>query len=515
MALSGSARTLEVGKLLLLLCAVSIVTRVAFLGAGFTNVDEGAHWVGAREFIQGGRLYVDFADNKPPLVYAYYAIADALFGRGLFGVRLFAASVTFPAIALCAAAFFDFDRRGRAAAIAFLVASAALLPSDAHAINGEHILLVPLAIAAALTRTEAATTRPGRMLLVGILIGVAALAKQPAALCGAAFAWSVICANGSRARRRLLSLSMLGLGFALPLMAWVALFARQGTLEAFVYWAFRYNLLHMSNPMTFGDRLFQLLKMGSVLIPSVGTLAVAWAWTERTKGMHDDPHRRRLILGLVITTLLPAFLGWRLFGHYFVPLLFALSLGAGPFFADFRPLSRKVAAGVLVVACLAFTIAGRIVHDPLRNLTDVNDPRYEQIAKAMPSNCGVSRPLFVWGYAPQLYVQSGHRPASRFVVPIDTITGHIVGNDTFVRGALDTSDRIVAEHWDQLMSDLERSRPEWVVDTAPADLNHWGRYPLLNFHRLHAFVRSGYREQGNVGGAILYRRTDCPRATTR
>ena len=515
MGQKGSTRVFEIGKLLLLLCAVSFVTRAAFLGAGFTNVDEGAHLVGAREFIQGGRFYVDFADNKPPLVYAYYAIADALFGPGLFGVRLFAAVFTFPAVALFAAAFFDFDRRGRAAAIAFLVATAALLPSDAHAINGEHILLVPLAIAVALTCTAAATTRPARMLLVGMLVGVAALAKQPAALCGAAFAWSVIYANGSSARRRLLSLGMLALGFALPIVALVALFARQGTLDAFVYWVFRYNLLHMSNPMTFGDRLLQLLKMGSVLIPTVGTLAFAWASAARANVMSGDPHRRRLILGLVVTTLLPAFLGWRLFGHYFVPLLFALSLGAGPFFADVRPLSRKVAAGVLVVACLAFTIAGRVVHDPSRNLADVNDPRYERIAKAVPSTCNVARPLFVWGYAPQLYVQSGLRPASRFVVPIDTITGHIVGNDAFARGALDTSDRIVSEHWDQLMSDLERSRPEWVIDTAPADLNHWGRYPLSSFHRLEAFVRSGYREHANVGGAIVYRRTDCPSGVLR
>jgi hypothetical protein len=224
-----------------------------------------------------------------------------------------------------------------------------------------------------------------------------------------------------------------------------------------------------------------------------------------------DPHRRALVFGLVLATLLPAFLGWRLFGHYFVPLIFALSLGAGPFFATL-PRSRvaNLCAAVLAVGFMAFTIGGRIVHDPARNLTDVSDPRYTRIAASMPPSCAVARALFVWGYAPQLYVLSDLRPASRFVVPIDTITGYIVGNDTFARGALDTTSRIVPEHWDWLMSDLERSRPEYIVDTAPADLNHWSLYPLSNFPRLAAFVAHGYRTYAEVGGALIYRRTDCP-----
>jgi hypothetical protein len=161
---------------------------------------------------------------------------------------------------------------------------------------------------------------------------------------------------------------------------------------------------------------------------------------------------------------------------------------------------------VLVVGWLVFTIAGRIVHDPARHLTDVDDPRYQAIAAALTPHPGGERPLFVWGYAPQLYAESGLRPASRFVVPIDTITGHLVGNDTFERGALDTRDRIVPEHWDWLIADLERARPEYVVDTAPADLNHWARYPLANFPRLEAFVRRDYEVEERIGGAVIYRR---------
>jgi hypothetical protein len=498
-------RLLETAKVLALACAASLATRAAFFGAGFTNVDEGAHWVGAHELLSGGRLYVDFADNKPPLVYAYYALAHA-FGANVLGVRVVTALAAWPAIALGIVTFYDFTRPGLAAALVFIVASATLLPSDAHAINGEHISLVPLAVSVALLRSPDSLGRPLRMLLVGVLVGIASLAKQPAALCGVAYGVCVLRTRDITMQRRLASIVSLAVGFAAPLALAAAFFAQEGSLDAFVYWVYRYNLVHLHNPMTLGDRVRQLFKMGAVLVPSVGVLAFAYA-----RAVRLDPHRRALVFGLVLATLLPAFLGWRLFGHYFVPLIFALSLGGGPFFAALpRSPGAKLCAAVLAAGCVAFTIGGRIVHDPARNLTDVSDPRYARIAASMPSSCAVARPLFVWGYAPQLYVLARLRPASRFVVPIDTITGYIVGNDTFARGALDTTSRIVPEHWDWLMSDLERSRPEYIVDTAPADLNHWSLYPLSKFPRLAAFVDRGYRVDAVVGGAIIYRRTDCP-----
>jgi 4-amino-4-deoxy-L-arabinose transferase-like glycosyltransferase len=493
---------------LALFVAVSVVTRAAFLGAGFLNVDEGAHLVGARELAEGGRLYVDFADNKPPLLHAYYALAQALVGPGLLGVRLFTAAVWLPLTALCAAAF-DQGRRGRAAAVAFLVASAALLPSDAHAVNGEHVLLLPLAASALLLRDRRSAASPWRTLLAGLLVGVATLAKQPAALCGAAYAYTALRAPGASVPRRAVALATLALGFAIPLALTLAWFARQGTEDAFLFWVLRYNLTHVDNPMSLADRARRALEMGSVLIPSVGPLLYAYA-----RGGHalGDAHRRRLVFGLVLTTFFPALLGWRLFGHYFVPLMFALALGAAPFFvARVHELEGRLVAGTLAVGLIVFTIVGRIVHDPARHVADVSDPRYRAIAAALEEpRCGGARPLFVWGYAPTIYAEAGLRPASRFVVPIDTITGYLAGNDAFDRGALDTHGRVVAEHWDLLTGDLERNQPEWIVDTAPASLNGWRRYPLSDFPRLDAFVGAHYRVDRIVGGATIYRSKDCP-----
>ena len=109
--------------------AISIATRFAFLNERFLNIDEAAHLLGARTLLDGDRLYVDFADNKPPLVYAVYALAQLLGGPGLDSVRWFGAIVLVPSIALAALAYFRFERAGVAAGVAFVVASSTLFAS--------------------------------------------------------------------------------------------------------------------------------------------------------------------------------------------------------------------------------------------------------------------------------------------------------------------------------------------------------------------------------------------------
>lgn len=528
------APAVRAAALFALLAVVSLATRVPFLHHPFLNVDEAAHLVGAWEILHGGRLYADFADNKPPLVYLFYAAAQPLFGDGIHAVRLLAALVLLPLTALGASAFFGHGRRGIAAALAFLIASAALLPSDAHAVHCEHVLLLPLAWSLVLIRSPRDAGRAGRLFASGALLGLATLAKQPAAacllvpLCAALHAsrrpapapataplpppraplaappehplWPVL-------RRALPLCAALLAGFALPLLAAAAVLAREGTLGSAVFWIWRFNLGHIVNPMPLADLGLHVACMGALLLPSSGALLTA-ALLARGRA---SGHRRLLPAVLGAATFLPALLGMRLFGHYFLPFLFALSLAAAPFLgargqARFR--GTIVASGLLALA--AFTAVGRVVHDPAHPVADVTRPEYEQIGEALRRDrpCGDGS-LFVWGYAPEVYAYAGERPASRFVVPIDTLTGYLAGNEAAIHGRIDTKARISAAHWDLLMADLAAHRPAHIVDTAPGDLNEWGHLALHRFPRLFHLVRRDYHPFAVVGGAVLYRRNEC------
>jgi 4-amino-4-deoxy-L-arabinose transferase-like glycosyltransferase len=493
-----------------LLVTASFATRQPFLRYPFLNVDEAAHLVGSWELLHGGKLYVDFADNKPPLIHLFYAAAQLSFGEGILAVRLFAALLLTPLTALGASAFFGHSRRGKAAALAFIVASAALLASDAHAVHCEHVMLLPLAWCLALLRSPRSMRRAGRLFLAGALLGLATLAKQPAAACLLVPLAGVARAEQRRSRGARADIGRVSLlwgavlaGFSLPLGAAHALFALDGTLASAVFWIWRYNLAHIANPMPFSDVVLRVLTMGGLVAPAALALLAAAIAGRRSR---STDHRRELPAILAAATFFPALLGLRLFGHYFLPFLFALSLAAAPCLGARRQ-SRLRGP---IIAFGVFAAVGRFVYDPERPVADASRPEYERIGEALRNDrtCA-GGPLFVWGYAPAVYAYAEKRPASRFVVPIDTLTGYLAGNDASAQGRIDTSERIVSAHWDQLMADLARRPPAHVVDTAPADLNRWGRFGVARFPRLLDLLARDYHVQAVVAGAVIYRRNEC------
>lgn len=496
--------------LYLLFAVVSLCTRLPFLRGGFVNMDEAAHLLGAAEWLRGGRLYVDFADNKPPLVYLYYAAAQALLGDGITSVRVLTAAVLVPLVALGAAAFFGLGRRGVAAGMAFVLASASLLASDAHAAHCEHVLLVPVALCLVVLRHPPALRSPARLFVAGALLGAATLAKQPAALFVGVPALFTVRASLRRGESPWGRLAALALGFAGPLVVAAALFARGGTLRSAVFWIWQFNLGHIDNPMPLADLLTRAARMGGVLVPATAPLLFA---AVRGRAHAASGHRGALPVMLAVTAFFPALLGWRLFGHYFLPLLFALSLAAAPLLGSRSPRlarARAVLFGLGAFVPAGFAIANRWVFDPARHLADVVRPEYAHIGEALRADpCSREGSLFVWGYAPNVYVYAGARPASRFVVPIDSLTGYLAGNDAAEEGRVDTHGRIRAAHWAQLMADLHRSMPAHVVDLAPADLNRWGRWSLARFPLLDAFVRRHYHASAVVDGAVIYARNGC------
>jgi 4-amino-4-deoxy-L-arabinose transferase-like glycosyltransferase len=135
---------------------------------------------------------VDFADDKPPLVYAVHALAQWLGGMGLDSVRWFGAVVLVPSIALAAFAYFRFERTGLAAGLAFVVASSTLFASDGQVVHCEHVMQLPLAWSLVLTRAPRFFSRLALLFAAGVLVGLATLGEQPAALCLVAYGIGVL-----------------------------------------------------------------------------------------------------------------------------------------------------------------------------------------------------------------------------------------------------------------------------------------------------------------------------------
>jgi hypothetical protein len=246
--------------------------------------------------LRGGVPYVDFADHKPPLVFAYYAAAQRL-GDGMLPVRLVTSLVLLPLVAYCASAFVGHGRRGTWAGLLFLVWSAAYLGHDMLAVNCELQMLAPLALSVLALREEEAARTPSRILVAGLLLGVATLFKYQAAAWGPALAAGVLVAGRRDARPRVLGrLALLCLGSLVPpLLAWIV-FTHLGAGEAFLYWNWTHNVAYALDPVSLaetGERA------ATVVLPFLVATAPLWlaAWSSRRR---LDPYPATLIAALLV-----------------------------------------------------------------------------------------------------------------------------------------------------------------------------------------------------------------------
>ena len=500
------------------------------------DTDEAAHAVGSWVLLDGGRLYTDFVDNKPPLLYAYYALAQLVLGRGLTAVHLFTALLSVPLIALGASAVFRHERRGVVAALVWLVYGTSFLAHDMLSVNAELVLLLPAAWAVALVADERRATRVSPLVAAGLLLGLATLVKHQGAFWLPALVWAAVRAQpepeGETARPddglpggaapatsarfiapwRALALAA---GFAMPLLGTWVWFAATGGAHDLVYWLLWRNAVYAANPISLTGALGRAARY---LLPwLLATAPLWWAWWHGRRGL--DAHRRRLVDGLVWLGLLSTFAGFRFFPHYFVPVAFALSLGAAPAVARWteRPVPR--AGRVFLAATLALAVGFAAANAWLwlgdSNVYRERDPVYRRVAERLAGRPVLrSRPpaLRLGMGAGVLLRGRSARRASGFALlrPRGGRPHRLRSRQPGWRAAARAGRAPPAPaHWDMLMADLARTPPTYVVDTAPAGLYRWDRYPLSDYPRLEQYVTEGYEWMDDVDRVRLYRRRGC------
>jgi hypothetical protein len=113
--------------------------------------------------------------------------------------------------------------------------------------------------------------------------------------------------------------------------------------------------------------------------------------------------------------------------------------------------------------------------------------------------------VFVWGYFPLIYVAADRLAATRFV-GCHYLTGYAaigLGQDL----PPEIEDHLgIPDGFATLITDLDTYKPALIVDTAPADLHHWRRYPISRYPVLAAYVAANYASETTVQGAVIYRR---------
>jgi 4-amino-4-deoxy-L-arabinose transferase-like glycosyltransferase len=488
--------------------AISAITRAAFSGNQILNVDESSYMVGAWELLRGNLPYAGFADNKPPLIYVYYALTQ-LVGHGMWSVRVITMLVTVPLTALAASAFYGHDRKGVAAACAYLVFSAAYDAGEMLAVNCELVMMLPLAWAIALMRDDSSLSHR-RMLGVGVLMGIAALVKYQAVLWVPVVIAALAVARARNGLRdRLGSIAVTAAGLLIPVAATVTVFAAAGGIEGFFYWNVTHNLGYVMNPTTTGDAL---ARGTTQLIPFLAVTSVLWLGLWRSFASAQSRYWSVLIGGMLAASFAAASIGLRFFPHYFVQLYIPLALGAAPWLATLFVWPFTTPAWALAVYSLAvftaFTTSNTMRFVASRPTLNVTSLRVAE--RLRQDSCYPQASMFVWGSAPIFYYHAELPLASRFFFPEFPLVPLYAGNR---RSTSHHARPIVRDrrgrHWRWLMADLRRSEPTYILDTAPAHLKMWEYFPLKDYPQLERFVRRRYDPMEAIDGVQIYRRRAC------
>lgn len=520
---------------------LNLLLRVFYLRYDFVNGDEGVRALTAVRMLEGARLYADVVTDKPPGASLFYAAVFTVFGHSMKAVHLaaivwnFATSVIVYRIG---ARFYN-KRIGLWAALLFVYFSTNYFTQDMMAANTELLMALPYAVAfyffmigAGAYEEHSVVSARAALIAAGVLTGVATLFKQIGVLNLVFFSFYEMLAlwidrgRGndtfvSRVRRVVGRLSLVGVGFALVLVALIVWLESMGALGDFWRNGIVLNMFYIdSAPLGLWARFAVGRGLGYVFFNAVLWVLAGWAALRSFKEVKRDrsgvlkeatPARFDVSVTLwCVVSLVAVIMSGRFFGHYFIPALPALSLlgarGVQLFGAAVRdPTQRRRAQGGLAVLSVLFLVGLLRCHHRTAVLAyetvtgtrtrwsrdwgmTTREEEAAIVSRFVRERVPAGEPLYIWGYAHDVFWRTGCRPASRYLTPY-YLDGRFADAEATVSPSGEEFRREAAAN---LMEDLRRAKPRLILDVE-------GSFKTLPHPELVGFVESNYVDEGSAG----------------
>ena len=463
--------------------------------------DEETYSLVANEIVDGGRVYADAVERKPPLLFWTYAAVYRTAGKynwkALHVVALIWTLGTMAGLYFAGKRLFD-PFTGLVAALLYSVFQAWATFINL-ALNGEMLMNLPLVWAWAIAFGQSRSRVRPELLAAGALLGAGFLLKQPAAIAAVPIGIYLLLSSYRASRGLNLTDSivqaiLLTVGFfgAVGLAAFILW--KQGTLAEAFYWTFTNH----SIPHVFWLKgILITLAFAGACLPLL--LGAAKACQDDDDGIWAGKiPERRALLGLLGASAFGAAAGARFYPHYYIQLIPPLALLAAAHYAPLwsgqtRPVRWWQRPAITYVWLSLTVIAFSIAH--WHGL--VSNRGLSETGQYLLEHSDPNDRIFVWGQAPKIYLDAHRRPASRFVVTFP-LTGYVFGGLTGV----DTHDRIVPGAWTKLEQDFNKHPPAYIVDVQVPEKN--AQYPIRNFPFLARLLAESYRPVARTGEGVIY-----------
>jgi 4-amino-4-deoxy-L-arabinose transferase-like glycosyltransferase len=484
--------------LLLLLCLIPILLYLPFLGTPFER-DEGVYATIAQGLLDGKVPYRDLFDNKPPLVYGWYAISFLVFGESVVAPRLVAAAF----LSLTSVVLYQQARlvvpqtAARIGALLFALSTG--LPWVALHANTEAYMLLPLV--SSLMFFTIGMKRGGHrwFFIAGLLAGMAMMTKQVAVwtlLALAALAFVYHRRNALTPWQATAPTIWLLTGATLFVGAIALPFALNGALDDLLYANLGYNWVYMgfiSNAQRLANLGYGLLFFCAVAAPLVaGALAGLIVIWKRRASATDY-----LLILWGAASVVGVASGGRFFPHYFLQLTPALAVFTGVllyerfFKENHAALSKPAVAiatlvivasiGTTTVLYLAPTQAEEQVSHSVFNQKEW-EASSEDLGHYLRSRTGPNDTVFNYGRESQVYFYADREPAIPYFY--------------------DWAIQYQAVPMDEVLARLRDAKPAYIVDSLQAPVfEDWAASHPIEWRR---FLDDEYIYAGRIYFADVY-----------
>jgi hypothetical protein len=479
--------------------AVVVVLALAVRTPGYLHElfdpDEAAIASQAISLREGGTLYVDAIDRKPPLPPFLFELSFRLTGSTDLRPLHLVAALGLAGSALVLG--LDARRRHGAragwwAALVTVGGAVAFFPVDAQSANYAHLALFPGAVAVVWARRG---TVPASA-VAGVALGVAVLSRQSwiaGVVPGLAAAWL---AGGRTVAEPVAARLARGLAFVVAMVATVAAAGLAVPFDEFWAWTFSETGGYVLSEVDVGPTLGRFAATVAIFVGFHLTLVAAGFLAGRDRIRDWSAWRTDLDLWLWVAAGCAAVLaGFRFFGHYWLQVLPPAVVLVAPRLADLRGrMARFALAGVAVPAALAVAFA--FTPDTFRTLPDP-----EPLAAFVDTHTDPGDTVFVWGNFPEVHWR-GDRPPGGALVHSDFITGRSGGREPGPETLDEATDGASAA----LFRSFRRHPPRLVLDTSTAAIRDYDAYPLTRFTAIHRWVQEHYELTTTIDGVEVWTR---------
>ena len=361
--------------------ALQLVARFAILSAALLTVlaavatlswpfgwDQGIFaWIGGAT-AEGGLPYRDAWDVKGPLTFLPFALAELVFGREMWGIRVFDLILLAFAAAAIRHVVAARAARGAATGAALLYALAYLGFGYWHTAQPDGwVAMLALAGWAPLLADERAVGHHRVMGVAGLAVGLSVLAKPLYVLLALVPLGALALASELPARRRAALAFAFAAGAGAPVLLCAAWFAFRGGLGAMLETYLRFNAEMAGAGQKPALEVLRAM-YGRMVERPVVLLALPAAGAGVAVLARDARRTGILLGGWLVLALLIVFVQGRLFGYHwhavFAPLAVLTGIGLGRLW---RPNGIVPALEIRVaVALLTLLLASLIARHPVR-----------------------------------------------------------------------------------------------------------------------------------------------------